>query len=166
MDKYEKLKSLHQLLKEGVLSEEEYAVEKAKLMGKTSMTINEMYASGSAPNNSEQRSSQPASYQGPAIHKTIVYAQPSETRRANGVAITGFIFTLIGTIPYIGLLFNPIGIILCFIGVAMNGRKYKRGLAIAGLIIGLVTLIVWFLVIFVFYNYSHGRYFEFFKLKP
>jgi len=168
MDKYEKLRSLHLLFKDGVLTEEEYAIEKNKIMRGSSMTINDMYSS--AESIDDQGRAQPSgptiirpqSHQGPPVQHTIIYPPPTQNKRANGVAIPGFIFALIGIIPYATIVFTPIGIILCFIGVALNGKKYKKGLAIAGLVISLLTLCFWVLVVFTVYNYSLDRGFNFY----
>jgi hypothetical protein len=166
MDKYEKLRSLHQLMKDGAITAEEYEAEKIKLMTGTSMTLNESYASDNLKKSqdfsaaSSPTISSPQSYQGAPIQNTIIYPAPAQNRRASGAAVTGFIFTLIGIIPYLSILFIPIGIILCFIGVTLNGKKYKKGLAIAGLVIGLLVLFAWALVIFFIYNHSNGRHLD------
>ena len=163
MDKYEKLRSLHQLMKDGAITEEEYEVEKNKLMSSTPITLNERYASADLEKAQDftrtpsPTISNPQSYQGPPVQNTIIYPAPVQNRRAGGVAVTGFIFALIGIIPYLSVLFVPIGIILCFIGVTLNAKKYKKGLAIAGLTIGLLTLFIWVLIIFFIFNYSKGR---------
>lgn len=56
---------------------------------------------------------------------------------SNGLGIAGFVLGLLGLIPVIGLLFGALGFIFSFIGLF----KSPRGLAIAGFILSIISVI-------------------------
>jgi hypothetical protein len=56
----------------------------------------------------------------------------------NGLATAGFVCALCGLIPFVGLVMAILGIVLSSLGLREAGRSGNgRGLAIAGLIIGI-----------------------------
>jgi hypothetical protein len=69
-----------------------------------------------------------------------VYGPPAQP--TNGLAVTGFVLSLVGFIPYIGLLSAIGGIIFSLIGMSQTKRTGQggRGLAIAGVCISGVIL--------------------------
>ena len=78
-------------------------------------------------------------------------AQQTQSKPTNGLAITGFIMSLVSFIFCCGTL-SPISLILSIIGAVDAGKKNGsgKGMAIAGIIISAVTvvfaIIVWSLV--------------------
>ena len=68
----------------------------------------------------------------------------------NGLALTGFITSLVGLF-YWGFLFGPLAIIFSAIGlhkINKNPGEWKgKGFAIAGLIIGIVSVLLWILLV-------------------
>ena len=56
---------------------------------------------------------------------------------SNGMGIAGFVLGLLGLIPVIGLFFGALGFIFSFIGLF----KSPRGLAIAGFILSIISVI-------------------------
>ena len=66
---------------------------------------------------------------------------PPASGKNNGMAITGFVLSLIPCLGLLGIVFSAIGMAQTKKDPSQGGR----GLAIAGLIIGIVsTLIYWF----------------------
>ena len=66
---------------------------------------------------------------------------PPTSGKNNGMAITGFVLSLIPCLGLLGIVFSAIGMAQTKKDPSQGGR----GLAIAGLIIGIVsTLIYWF----------------------
>lgn len=200
MDKIAKIKELHQLHKDGALTEEKFNAEKKKLMSDDGIEDAAVVDSGyteaeiipdletmapeapqapQAPvaptppvslNDQYAKQQEQATYieaepvrqqyqpQQTHVHNNITYAPP-RGKRANGFAITGFIFSLIGIIPWIGWILLPFGLILSIVGLCLNGKKYKKGLAVAGLIISLIVIAAW-VVIFFFVSeaYDYDRF--------
>ncbi|MCD8295423.1 MAG: zinc-ribbon domain-containing protein [Clostridia bacterium] len=76
-------------------------------------------------------------------------------KKKNGFGIAGFVFAILGII--FTVIFNLLAVIFSAIGVGKR-RKYtsRNGLAVAGLVIGLVLLIVW-VAVFVL-AYVHGGF--------
>jgi hypothetical protein len=201
MDNIEKIKELHQLLKDGALTEEEFNSEKKKLIGDDDIadaeviesevfeakiipdlettapvapptpltttapvSLNEQYAQNQGQETFVETEHVQQQWQQPAapqthVHNNITYVQP-KGKRANGFAITGFIFSLIGIIPYLGIIFLPFALILSIVGLCLNGKKYKKGLAIAGLIISLLVILAW-VAIFFLVNQAYERTYDY-----
>lgn len=71
-------------------------------------------------------------------------------KRMSGMAVAGFIVSLLGLFLF-GILMGLIGIIFSAIGLAKinkNQDKFKgKGLAVAGLIIGIIDILVWIVII-------------------
>ena len=185
MDKFDKIKELHQLKIDGVLTEVEFESEKQKIISAEtestpvevvenlapvhSRTLNESYAPSAAPRPIpagayQQQSAAP--HQAP-IHQTIIY--PAHPRKkSNGVGITGFVFAMISLVPYItSPFFAIVGLILSIIGVCLNGKTHKKGLALAGLIVTFLVILGWaVLLIFLanessYYRRGYSDYYNF-----
>ena len=79
--------------------------------------------------------------------QTIIIQQ--QPRKSNGMGVAGFVLSLIamfiGWIPLIGWALWFLGFIFSFIGIF----KKPSGLAVAGLIISLVTVVVMVLLVIV-----------------
>ena len=81
----------------------------------------------------------------------VIPAQPARAEiKLNGLAIGGFVTALLSI--WLGALVCAVsaaGVILCSIALKMR-RRYNscNGLAIAGLVISIITLVVWFFVFF------------------
>lgn len=118
MDKYEQLERLQKLKEQGVLSETEFEVEKLKVL----------------------------QYETPNVSKTVVHqSQSLDVKKPNGFGIAGFIGSIVGGV------FWPVavvGLVLSIIGVSQSSQKYRKGLAIAGLVISIVAIIGWAIIIF------------------
>lgn len=77
------------------------------------------------------------------------YMAPPEHRQFSGMAITGFVFSLL----WLGGLGSLLAVVVC--GVAMKRTKTRgqngRGLAAAGLILGIVGLLasIWLVIVLV-----------------
>lgn len=77
------------------------------------------------------------------------YMAPPEHRQFSGMAITGFVFSLL----WLGGLGSLVAVVVC--GVAMKRTKTRgqngRGLAVAGLILGVLGLLasIWLVVVLV-----------------
>ena len=76
-----------------------------------------------------------------ASGQTIIINQQENAKKSNGVGTAGFVLAIIGLffgwVPALGWIIWILGLILSFVGVF---RKPK-GLAIAGLVISLISLI-------------------------
>ena len=70
--------------------------------------------------------------------------------RINGMALTGFILSLVGLFIF-GFIFGVLAIIFSAIGLAKikkDPAKWKgKGMAIAGLVIGIVAILAWLIIL-------------------
>lgn len=69
----------------------------------------------------------------------------------NGKSIAGFVLGILSiVVPYIGFLFGIIAIILCTLSLKEIRLRYEqgRGLAIAGLVCGIVGTLIYAILIF------------------
>jgi len=72
-----------------------------------------------------------------------IHTYPLPTPRSNSWAIAGLVFGILGCVP---ILTGLLAVAFSWIGLRKAGRdpqKSGRGLAIAGLILGLVSLVAW-----------------------
>ena len=74
-----------------------------------------------------------------------------DSKKANGLGITGFVLSLVSFFPFYGIPAGVIGLILSAVGNnnAKRGIVKNRGLALSGLIISIVSLclqIIWILI--------------------
>ena len=115
MNKVEQLEKLKGLKDKGVLTDAEFEIEKHKVLN----------------NNTTQS-------------QKVVQQQPQPPqKKVNGFGIAGFILSLLGGFNwYITLPFGLIALILSIAGLSMSSKKYKKGLATAGLIISIILTIV------------------------
>jgi hypothetical protein len=95
------------------------------------------------------------SYYPPPPQQNIWQAQPQPRPvTMSGLAVSGFVVSLVGLVTtpiVIGIAFNLIGIVLssCGIHETRAGRRGGRGLAIAGLSIGIVAQLIWLMLLLV-----------------
>lgn len=109
---------------------------------------------GQRPYNPPYGQQPPVPQYGRPYAPQVVYVpvpQPVE-KPSNGVGTAGFVFSLIslflGWIPYIGWALWFVGALLSFIGVF----KRPKGLAIAGLILSIVTFFIIIALIYIGIN--------------
>lgn len=79
------------------------------------------------------------------------YQPPPPPAPMNGKSIAGFVLGILSiVVPYIGLLFGIIAIILCTLSLKEIRLRYEqgRGLAIAGLVCGIVGTLIYAILIF------------------
>ncbi len=77
--------------------------------------------------------------QSPSNQYTFIpTATPQPVKKSSKLAITGFIFSLIFCLP----IFPIAGLIMCFI--ALKDKSYKTGLAKAGIIISIISIVLGF----------------------
>ncbi|MBL4703066.1 MAG: SHOCT domain-containing protein [Flavobacteriales bacterium] len=181
MDKFDKIKELHQLMQDGALTEAEFNAEKKKLIADEPEVLEAEIVADlpatrpktihqSFQHESQQTAQatfvQQSSYQAPP-EPTIIYPNTIGVKRGNGFGTTGFIFSLLSIIPVVGPLFGIIAFILSIIGLCLNGRKYKKGLAIAGLIISIITVLGWILfyvfIITLHTSNLNSRYYDYYQ---
>ena len=115
MNKVEQLEKLQGLREKGVLSGAEFEIEKHKILNDN-----------------------------PTQSQKVVQQQPQPPqKKANGFGIAGFILSLLGGFNWhLTLPFGLIALILSIVGLSMSSKKYKKGLATAGLIISIIITIV------------------------
>ena len=79
----------------------------------------------------------------PFNYSQNVNYQPSSYKKSNGMAIEGFVVSLVSTILCCGV-FNLISLILSCIGLSESKKLdgSGKGLAIAGIIISLITIVM------------------------
>ena len=77
------------------------------------------------------------------------YPPPMPPQRSNGLATGGFVVALIGAVlsivPFLGVVawvIAPIGLILSSIGLTRARQQGGRGLALSGVVLGLVALVI------------------------
>ena len=83
-----------------------------------------------------------ALFPAPSYVSSAQYAPPSRT---NGMAVAGFLFSLLGIPCCMTILFPLLGLIFSMVALGQSNRdggENGRSLAVAGLIISLVTLLV------------------------
>ena len=89
--------------------------------------------------------------QAPSYNNAAQYA-PAAKQESNGMAIGGFVCSLVGLLLCCGGIVSIIGLILSIIGLSkskqMNGSG--KGLAIAGIIIGAIGVVVFILTIILY----------------
>ncbi|MBW4080557.1 DUF4190 domain-containing protein [Paenibacillus sp. S150] len=107
------------------------------------------------------------SYQPPPFGNQEYYSPPPPTARTNGKSIAALVLGILSVItPYIGLLFGIIAIILSAISLKEIRNRYEqgRGMAIAGLVCGIVGTIIYAVIIVlivvavIFFNEYDGGY--------
>lgn len=71
-----------------------------------------------------------------------------ETSQGNGMAVAGFVCSLVGLFLF-GIILGPLGIVFSAIGLSKAKKEGRplRGLALAGLILGIVATLGWLIVI-------------------
>lgn len=73
----------------------------------------------------------------------------NESKKSNGLAVTGFVLSLVGLFLF-GFILGLLAIIFSAIGLgrAVKDSTYKgKGLAIAGLIIGIIDIAAWIVIL-------------------
>ena len=92
---------------------------------------------------------QPQSYGAPPPPGYSAYGgQPGGERKLSGMAVAGFVCSLVGLIPCFWFWFLQIpgyvGTVLSFVGLKQtsNNERRGRGLAIAGVIVGLIVVLI------------------------
>jgi hypothetical protein len=79
----------------------------------------------------------------------VIMPQQGHTRSGNPMALAGFICSLCGIIPFIGLLAAICGIVFSSLGLAKSRVVGNgKGLSIAGLIIGIVLTLPAIILLF------------------
>lgn len=81
------------------------------------------------------------------------YQPPPPPAPMNGKSIAGFVLGILSiVVPYIGLLFGIIAIILSALSLKEIRMRYEqgRGLAIAGLVCGIVGTLIYAILILLF----------------
>lgn len=77
-----------------------------------------------------------------AVQPQAAVAQPQVAKRKNGIGTTGLVFSILSLVfcwvPFLDLLFWFLGFLFSFIGVF----KRPKGVAIAGLVIAVISLVV------------------------
>lgn len=115
MDKYTQLEKLQTLKEKGAITETEFEQEKQKILAQS-------------PSHQPQLKASP---------------QSTTTKKANGAGIAGFVIALVGGFNwYISLPFGIIGLIFSIVGMSKPKEQYKRGLAIAGLVVSIILILV------------------------
>ncbi|HZV33259.1 MAG TPA: GYF domain-containing protein [Verrucomicrobiae bacterium] len=82
-----------------------------------------------------------------ALFPAQAYVPPTPyvpSSRTNGMAVTGFLFSLLGIPCCMTILFPVLGLIFSMVALGQtsrNGAENGRGLAVAGLVISIVTLL-------------------------
>ena len=112
--------------------------------------------------NTEASMSGPSGYQQPGYQAPNAFAPqqvaPQPVRRRNGVAVAGFVLSLLGLIfcwfPILNFFLVVPGLILSFIGVF----REPRGKAVAGLILSAIAILTF--IILVSASYDYGRFIE------
>ena len=79
--------------------------------------------------------------------------------KLNSLALTGFVLGLIGVvIPYLGIILGPLSIIFSVIGLVKINKentKWKgKGLAIAGIILGVLAFLLFFAVLSIIFSHK------------
>ena len=90
------------------------------------------------------------SYQPPPLGSQDFYQAPPQQTRTNGKAIAALVLGILSiVVPYIGLIFGIIAIILAAISFKEIRLRYEqgRGLAIAGLVCGIIGTIIYAVII-------------------
>ena len=102
-------------------------------------------------------------YQQPVYQQPVYAAAPVVEKRSNPFGIVGFILDLISLIfcwiPFVGTFISWLsipGVILSIVGVAR--KDAKKGLAITGLILGVIALLVWIIYLFVYGAAAESAY--------
>ena len=79
-----------------------------------------------------------------------VIMSPPDEKRTNGMALAGFICSLVGLFIF-GIVLGLLGVIFSAIGLAKiskDSSKWKgKGMAIAGLIVGIIDIVVWIFIL-------------------
>jgi hypothetical protein len=79
-----------------------------------------------------------------------VIMSPPDDQRTNGMALAGFICSLVGLFIF-GVVLGVLGIIFSAIGlgkIAKDSSRWKgKGMAIAGLVVGVVDIILWIILL-------------------
>ena len=103
-------------------------------------------------------------YQQPVYQQPVYAAAPVVEKRSNPFGIVGFILDLISLIfcwiPFVGTFISWLsipGVILSIVGVAR--KDAKKGLAITGLILGVIALLVWIIYLFVYGAAAESAYY-------
>lgn len=75
-------------------------------------------------------------------------APTTQSKGANGLAIAGLVLGLVGLFGgnYIFLIPGLIGLILSIVGMVKSKQYAARGLAIAALIVSIVSFVIWLIV--------------------
>jgi hypothetical protein len=79
-----------------------------------------------------------------------VIMSPPDEKRTNGMALAGFICSLVGLFIF-GVVLGVLGVIFSAIGlgkISKDPSKWKgKGMAIAGLIVGIIDIFVWIFIL-------------------
>jgi len=85
----------------------------------------------------------------PPPHHQPYHGAPMPPQRSNGVATAGFVVALCGAvlsiIPLLGIvawIVAPIGIVLSIVGLTRVGQLGGRGMAVSGVVLGVVGLFI------------------------
>ena len=121
MSKYEQLEKIQQLKESGLLTNEEFIIEKSKI-------LNDAVA--------------------PTAQRVAVQSVPlNHDRKTNGAATASLVLALVGLI-IVPMLLGLLAVIFGGVGASKDAKQYRgQGAAVAGLIIGVVDIIwgiVWF----------------------
>jgi uncharacterized protein DUF4190 len=85
--------------------------------------------------------------------------QQMQMKRTNGMGIAALVVGIIG-IFFLQIILGPLAIIFGAVGMGFANKNNGsgKGLAIAGLILGCVDLLLFFIVMAMFASASHGRF--------
>ena len=75
------------------------------------------------------------------------YGSPVAASRSNGLAIAGMVCGIVGLF-FANIILGPLAIIFGGIGLSRANRgASNRGMAMAGIILGIIDIVVWILVL-------------------
>ncbi|WP_448625862.1 hypothetical protein [Geodermatophilus sp. URMC 64] len=117
------------------------------------------YGAGQPGGGPQYQAPQQPQYQ--AGPQTTPYGQPPGYAPAgyyapqagtNGLGVAGFVTGLVGLVlfwlPWVGFVLGLLGVVLGGVGIAQGRKKgMSTGLAIAGLVCGLIAVIAWLVVV-------------------
>lgn len=84
-------------------------------------------------------------YCGALVATPVPVAVPETPKRVNGLGIAGFVVSLVSLgLGYFFVIASIVGLVLSIVGMCLQ-KKYTscNGLAIAGLVIGIVSTLIW-----------------------
>ena len=114
------------------------------------ISLEDIDRSESASHRSAALSDDISSFRSEFKNGASVIMAPPEDQKTNGMALAGFICSLAGLLIF-GVVLGLLGIIFSAIGlgkIAKDSSKWKgKGMAIAGLIVGVIDIVVWIILL-------------------